>query len=91
MKYPSLLYFLIWLKLLDISNGGGGEMAWTASTSDSWLTITQGSLGTDSGRVIIDYSVNTGEPRTGTLTITSDSAFNSPQPVKILQLDIDED
>jgi len=77
---------------LDIANGGDADMTWTASTSDSWLTIPQeSSSGTNSGRVVISYLTDTSSPRTGTVTVTSDGAVNSPQTVNIYQSNIDED
>ena len=76
---------------LDIANYGDGEMAWTASTSDSWLSISDGSEGTNSGRVVIDFSANTSSPRTGTVTVTADGASNSPQDVHINQTELNTD
>jgi C1A family cysteine protease len=76
---------------LDIANYGDGEMAWTASTSDSWLSISDGSEGTNSGRVLIDFSANTSSPRTGTVTVTADGASNSPQDVHINQTELNTD
>ncbi|MGE0085738.1 MAG: C1 family peptidase [Desulfococcaceae bacterium] len=76
---------------LDIINEGQDDMLWTVATSDSWLTIKSGSPGTNSGRVVISYSANTSGPRTGTVTVTSEGAENSPQTVYIYQSDIDED
>ena len=42
---------------------------WTASTTDSWLTITPTS-GTNSGTITLDANANTGNLRTATVTIT---------------------
>ncbi len=76
---------------LDVANEGEGDMVWTASTFDSWLTITQGSSGTNSGRVTISFLSNTSGPRTGSVTVTSDDAANSPQTFNIYQSDIEDD
>jgi sugar lactone lactonase YvrE len=42
---------------------------WTASSNDSWITITGGSSGTGSGTVSFSVQADTGAARTGTLTI----------------------
>jgi len=42
---------------------------WTASTTDSWLSITQGASGTGNGAVTFSAAANTGNVRTGSLTI----------------------
>ncbi len=76
---------------LDISNGGEGTMSWTAASDKSWLKITQGSSGTDYGRVLIAYDENTGGERTGTITVSASGAVNSPQYVVIRQSNIDVD
>ena len=56
--------------------GGNGSIAvttqnaWTATTTDNWITINSGASGTGNGSVV--YSVaqnNTGAPRTGTITV----------------------
>ncbi|MCM3879033.1 MAG: hypothetical protein ND807_02895 [Vicinamibacterales bacterium] len=44
--------------------------SWSASSNASWITITGGSSGTDSGTVSYSVAANTaGIPRTGTLTV----------------------
>lgn len=42
---------------------------WTASTGDSWITITSGSSGTGSGTVGYTVAANPGAARTGSITI----------------------
>jgi uncharacterized repeat protein (TIGR02543 family) len=76
---------------LDVSNGGDGTMNWTAASDQSWLKITEGSSGTDYGRVLIAYEKNTGGTRTGTITVSATGAISSPQYVEIRQSDIDTD
>lgn len=76
---------------LDIDNSGEGDMVWTASTSDSWLNLSQGSSGNNSGRITISYSPNTASPRTGTVTVTAEGAANSPQTITIHQMEMDND
>jgi hypothetical protein len=43
--------------------------AWTASTTDAWLSITQGASGNGNGAVAFSATANTGNARTGSLTI----------------------
>ena len=46
-----------------------GSCAWTASSNDSWITVTDGSAGTGAGTVVISASPNgSGNTRTGTIT-----------------------
>jgi len=70
---------------VGVSNSGEGTLNWTAISSSSWLNVIQGSTGTDAGTVSISYDANSGEPRTGTVTISSDGATNSPFTVEIRQ------
>lgn len=53
--------------------------AWTASTADSWLSITQGTSGNGNGTVAFSASPNTGNVRTGSLTIAGQT-FSVTQP-----------
>ncbi len=76
---------------LDVSNGSEGTMSWTAESDNAWLKITQGSAGTDYGRVIVAYEENAGGMRTATITVSASGAINSPQYVKIRQTDMDVD
>jgi len=43
--------------------------AWTATTSDTWITITAGSSGDGNGSVTYSVAANAGPARTGTITI----------------------
>jgi len=43
--------------------------AWTASTTDTWLSISQGASGNGNGAVAFSATANTGNARTGSLTI----------------------
>ena len=47
----------------------GAGCGWTASSNDSWITITSGSSGTGNGTVNYSVTENTGGTRTGTMTI----------------------
>ena len=69
----------------DVSNAGGGTMAWTTTADDLWLEILDGVSGTDTGAVSVGYLSNSGAQRTGTITITAPDAENSPQIVEIVQ------
>jgi hypothetical protein len=67
----------------DVANTGNGTMNWTA-TSDSWLTINSAS-GTNDGTITVNYTANSGDAKTGTITVTADGAENSPQTVEVKQ------
>lgn len=45
------------------------DCGWTATSNDSWITITSGSSGTGDGTVRYAVAANTGNARTGTMTI----------------------
>ncbi|MDM8554445.1 BACON domain-containing carbohydrate-binding protein [Desulfococcaceae bacterium HSG7] len=68
-----------------VVNTGTGAMNWTATSDASWLTIDSGDSGTDSGTITVNYEVNSGEARTGTITVTAPGAENSPQTVEVRQ------
>ena len=68
----------------NIANAGNGTMDWTA-TSDSWLTINS-ATGTNDGTITVNYTANSGDARTGTITVTADGAENSPQTVTVKQV-----
>ena len=59
------------------STGGTGSInittltgcTWTATSNDSWVTITSGNSGNGNGTVNYSVSANTGSERTGTMTI----------------------
>ena len=43
--------------------------SWTASSNASWITITSGASGSGNGSLAYSFAANTGDSRTGTLTI----------------------
>ena len=43
--------------------------AWTATSNDSWITVTSGSAGSGNGTVRFTVASNGGKTRTGTLTV----------------------
>lgn len=53
----------------SIAVNAGAGCPWTASTATSWLTITQGASGSGNGVVLFSATANTGNVRTGSLTI----------------------
>ena len=70
-----------------VSNTGTGTMPWTAEVvSASWLTITSGSSGTDTGTIACAFEANaTTTSRTGTIRITATGATGSPKEVTVTQ------
>ena len=52
----------------------GSTCTWTASSNQSWITITAGASGTGSGTVRITVARNNGNERNGTLTIAGRTA-----------------
>ncbi|MGE5343199.1 MAG: M20/M25/M40 family metallo-hydrolase [Candidatus Omnitrophota bacterium] len=67
-----------------INNSGGGSLNWSATSNRSWLTLTPAS-GTNNG--VITVSVNptslAAGTYTGTISLTSGSATNSPQSISV--------
>jgi hypothetical protein len=66
---------------------GEGELEWTATPSNDWITITNGATGTDDGT--ITYSLaenNTGSLRYGTIEV---SVPGSPNVVYTINQDLD--
>ncbi|MEZ5308604.1 MAG: BACON domain-containing carbohydrate-binding protein [Pyrinomonadaceae bacterium] len=46
---------------------------WTATSNDSWITVTSGSTGSGNGTVGYTVAANTGAARSGTITIAGES------------------
>jgi hypothetical protein len=69
---------------LNVSNGGGGTLAWSASDDASWLSLSPTS-GTGAGGITL--SVNTSGLSAGTyngkITVTASGASNTPQTVDV--------
>ncbi|MGE5361513.1 MAG: BACON domain-containing protein [Bacteroidales bacterium] len=73
---------------LTFSVSAGPTCAWTATTTDSWLSIASGASGAGSGLVVVNVQANGGGPRNGTVTIAgqtvgvkqngADAAANGP-------------
>lgn len=64
---------------IDSDGGSGRPVAvsaptgcgWTATSNDSWITVTSGSAGSGNGTVRFNVASNSGKKRTGTLTVAS--------------------
>ena len=72
----------------SVSNTGTATMPWTAAvtTGDSWLTITSGASGTNSGTINCSFTANTStSSRTATIRVTAAGATGSPQEVTVIQ------
>ena len=71
----------------SVSNTGGGTMSYSAvSNATSWLTISSGASGGNSGTISVNYTANTGAQRSGTLTVTAVSGVTgSPATVTVIQ------
>jgi hypothetical protein len=71
-------------QIIDVSNGGGGTLTWTATESITWLDISPAG-GTNSGS--ITASVNTTNltegQYNGTITVTATGASNTPQTINV--------
>ncbi|MDR3627712.1 MAG: BACON domain-containing carbohydrate-binding protein [Ignavibacteriaceae bacterium] len=62
-----------------VSNAGGGNLVWTATSNSSWITLPGGTS------IHINYTANTGSARTGTVTVSAPGAANTPQTITINQ------
>jgi hypothetical protein len=64
------------------ADGGGGQVkvstietcAWTATSTDSWLTIESGASGTGDGTIAFSVASNPGDPRNAHITVGGQSA-----------------
>jgi Divergent InlB B-repeat domain/Secretion system C-terminal sorting domain/Putative binding domain, N-terminal len=69
----------------SVGNSGNGTLNWSASSNTSWITITSGSSGTNSGTINVSYLANTGSARSGSITVSASGASGSPQTMTIAQ------
>ena len=70
----------------SITNTGGGTMAYTTSESESWLSLTNGESGGNSGTLAVSYDANLGAiSRTGMVTVSASGALGSPVNVTVVQ------
>ncbi|MEI6576625.1 MAG: PKD domain-containing protein [Bacteroidota bacterium] len=69
-----------------ITNSGGGDLNWTASsTLPSWLSITGSNAGTNFGKIALSAGDNTGSARSAFIILTSPGASNSPYRIPVSQ------
>jgi hypothetical protein len=73
----------------NVSNAGTGTMTWTAQVIDggSWLSISSGNSGTNSGTINVAFTANSSwtATRTGTIRITASGVAGSPIDVTVVQ------
>ncbi len=70
----------------SVSNTGTGTMPWTAAVTGSWLSITSGASGTNSGTINCSFTANTStSARTATIRVTATGATGSPVDVTVTQ------
>jgi hypothetical protein len=72
----------------SVSNSGKGTMQWTAAVTSggTWLSITSGASGSNSGTINCSYPTNTTiSARTGTIRVTATGATGSPVDVTVTQ------
>jgi hypothetical protein len=63
----------------SITVGTSSSCAWTAVSSASFLTVSQGASGSGDGTVVFTLAPNTGPQRTATLTITGTAILITQQ------------
>ena len=72
----------------SVSNTGTGTMPWTAAVTSggTWLSITSGTSGTDTGTITCSFTANTStSARTATIRVTAPGATGSPVDVTVTQ------
>jgi hypothetical protein len=72
----------------SVSNTGTGTMPWTAAVTSggTWLSITSGASGTDTGTINCSFTANTSTlARTATIRVTATGATGSPVDVTVTQ------
>ena len=72
----------------SVSNTGTGTMPWTAAviSGNSWLSISSGVSGTDTGTITCPFNANTGtSARTGTIRVTATGATGTPKDMTVTQ------
>jgi len=70
---------------VNIENIGYGNMNWNATTNVPWLSI-ENSSGLNDGILIVNYTLNTGPERTGSIDLLAEGASGSPQKLTVLQI-----
>jgi hypothetical protein len=72
----------------NVSNTGTGTMPWTAAVTSggTWLSITSGASGTDTGTINCSFTANASIlVRTATIRVTATGATGSPVDVTVTQ------
>lgn len=73
----------------NVSNTGTGTMPWAAAviSGETWLSISSGAFGTDTGTINCAFTANTtASPRTGTIRVTAPGAASgNPTDVTVIQ------
>jgi hypothetical protein len=72
----------------SVSNTGTGTMPWTATVTsgDSWLLISSGASGTDTGTINCSFTANASSTaRTATIRVTATGTTGSPVDVTVTQ------
>ncbi len=54
---------------VTVAVSAGAGCGWTATSNESWITITEGATGSGNGTVRFNVESTSGKKRTGTLTI----------------------
>jgi hypothetical protein len=76
--------------MIDVTTGSG--CTWTASSGQSWITVTSGAIGSGTGTVSLSVAANSGTARTGTLLIAGASfTVNQPGASAVMMGDINGD
>jgi hypothetical protein len=71
-----------------VINVGSGTMNWTASSDQTWATITDGGSGTNNGVITVTYTANpvsVDSVRVATIVVAAPGATGSPQYVTVTQ------
>ena len=69
---------------VDVSNGGGGTLSWTAAIADGvdWARISSGASGGDTGTIQIEIDPNPGDVREFELTVSAGEAGSGTVTVR---------
>ena len=68
-----------------VDNNGTGLMDWVSSVDQNWITIIEGTSGTNSGTIKLSIDQNDYCERKNELIVLAPSALNSPQLISVVQ------
>ncbi|ETR64887.1 MAG: hypothetical protein OMM_15183, partial [Candidatus Magnetoglobus multicellularis str. Araruama] len=71
------------ISTLRIANIGTGDLFWEVESNSDWISIKEGFSGHNSGLISIECTPNTGEQRTGYITIHSNQVDS--KSIQIIQ------